>query len=101
MKRRSHAVAVGLQRAVPWAAFAAILLAGALAYGAESGPQTEVPAPRPGGDADVPGGAAKNGIIRPPSTGGTMPVIPPPAEGTMPVIPPPGTPENQPDTQPK
>ena len=68
-----------------------------------SGPQTAIPAPRPGGDADTPGGSAKNGVIEPPATGtGRSVMTPRPgAGGSMPVIPPPGTAANQPSVQPK
>ena len=66
-----------------------------------SGPQTAVPAPRLGGRADTPGGSARNGVIRPPPTGGSTPVIRPRTNGAMPVIPPPGTPGNQSNVQPR
>ncbi len=66
-----------------------------------TGPQTAVPAPRTGEQADVPGGSSRNGVIRPPATGGAMAVIPPPQQGTMPVIRPPGTNGAQPSLVPK
>jgi hypothetical protein len=66
-----------------------------------SGPQTGVPAPLPAGTADVPGGSARNGVIKPPDSVPTMPIVQPPAHGTMPIIPPPGTPDNAPHVQPK
>lgn len=66
-----------------------------------SGPQTAVPAPLPTGTADVPGGSARNGVIKPPDSAGTMPIVAPPVRGSMPVIPPPGTPDNAPHVQPK
>ena len=65
-----------------------------------SGPQTAVPTPAPAGGADVPGGSASNGVIRPPA-GGTMPVIPPPATGTTPVLRPPGATGNRTPVQPR
>ncbi len=57
-----------------------------------SGAQTAVPAPRANGNADTPGGSARNGIIQPPSMTGSTPVITPRTQGAMPVIPPTGTP---------
>ena len=55
-----------------------------------SGPQTAVPAPRPlDTPADVPGGSARNGVVRPPAIGGSTPIIVPPMQGNMPVIAPP------------
>ena len=68
-----------------------------------SGPQTAIPAPRPGGDADTPGGSAKNGVIQPPATGtgGSVMTPRPGMARSMPVIPPPGTAANQPSVQPK
>jgi hypothetical protein len=66
-----------------------------------TGPQTAIPAPRPGGDADVPGGSAKNGVIQPPATGPGRSVMTPREDGsTMPVIRPPGT-SSQPGVEPK
>ena len=66
-----------------------------------TGPQTTIPAPRPGGDADVPGGSAKNGVIQPPSTGPGRSVMTPGAgSSTMPVIRPPGM-SSQPGVEPK
>ncbi len=65
-----------------------------------SGPQTAVPAPAPAGRADIPGGSASNGVIKPPA-GGTMPVIPPPAAGTTPVLRPPGAAGNRTPVQPR
>ncbi len=66
-----------------------------------SGPQTAVPAPLPAGTADVPGGSARNGVIKPPAVSGAMPIVQPPVRGTMPVIPPPGSAGNAPQVQPK
>ncbi|WP_158742023.1 hypothetical protein [Acidisphaera sp. L21] len=66
-----------------------------------SGPQTIVPAPRPNGQADTPGGSARNGIIQPPPTTGSMPVVQPPAHGAMPVIHPPGASGNAANVQAK
>lgn len=66
-----------------------------------SGPQTSVPAPLPSGQADVPGGSARNGVIKPPPTGGTMPVVQPPTQGRTPVIKPPGNTQAAPPVQPK
>lgn len=88
---------------------AAILLPGAAAWSQSStkpapdssSPQMAVPAPHTGSQADTPGGSAKDGVIRPPSTGGVTPVIRPPANGTMPVIPPAGTPNNKSGVVPK
>ncbi len=66
-----------------------------------SGPQTAVPAPAPG-RADVPGGSARNGVIKPPAgTRSTMPVIRPPAAGATPVLRPPGSAGNPAPVQPK
>ncbi len=66
-------------------------------------PQTIVPAPAPPSrKPDTPGGAASNGVIRPPvqvDPGITRP--PPPVRGAMPVIPPPGTPGGNPRVKPK
>ena len=66
-----------------------------------SGPQTAVPAPVPRGQADVPGGSSRNGVITPPTTGATMPVVRPPTPGRTPVIRPPGTTGGTPPVQPK
>ncbi len=89
--------------------FGWVLLGALLAGGAaqaqstpdSSGPQTAVPAPAPGGTADVPGGSARNGVITPPPTGGTMPVVPPPVPGRTPVIRPPDTTTGPQPVQPK
>ena len=67
-----------------------------------SGPQTAVPTPAPQGRADVPGGSAQNGVIKPPvGTTSAMPVIRPPATGTTPVLRPPGSTGSQAPVQPK
>ena len=69
-----------------------------------SGPQTAVPPPATA-NADVPGGSASNGVIKPPATQGSMPVITPPATSNTPVLRPPGSSGNtapgQPKVQPK
>jgi hypothetical protein len=67
-----------------------------------SGPQTAMPAPVSKGQADVPGGSSRNGVITPPpTTSAGMPTIKPRTPGRMPVITPPGTGNNQSSVQPK
>jgi len=56
-----------------------------------SGPQSAVPTSPPGGGtADVPGGSARNGVVRPRSGDGATPVITPPIHSNMPILTPPG-----------
>ncbi len=67
-----------------------------------SGPQTTAPAPLPPGQADVPGGTSRDGVVEPPATtSGATRTIQPPQQGAMPVIPPPGTAGNRPDVRPE
>lgn len=51
-------------------------------------PQDRTPAAPSDGSRPVP----NQGVVTPPSTGGSTSVIRPPSVGTMPVIPPPGSP---------
>jgi hypothetical protein len=67
-----------------------------------SGSQSATPAPLPAGQADVPGGTSRDGIVRPPvSSAVVMPTIKPEAGARTPIIAPPGTVRNRPDLLPK
>ena len=72
---------------------------GAPGTNAQSGPQTETPAPLPpGARPDTPGGMTSNGVARPRESvdPGISKGTPAPGNFTMPVIPPPGTPGGNP-----
>lgn len=102
---QSNTVERVMRAALPgWAVLAAVLAAGtaqAQPASGSSGPQTAVPGPAPSGQADVPGGSSRNGVITPPSTGGTMPVVHPPTATRMPILKPPGTTHGTRRVQPK
>jgi hypothetical protein len=90
-----------MNRAARMAALLLVLVAGPAL--AQTAPQTLVPAPAPPTKRpDTPGGAASQGVIRPPAR--VDPGIrrkPPAVQGVMPVIPPPGSPGGNPHVKPK
>jgi len=111
--RGVRAIALQLRRPEPrpwwlWAALAAGLLATMPAWAqVPVVPEREAPAvpPGAGGDRALPAPDSRavpdTGVVRPPPTAGSTPVIRPPAVGTMPVIRPPGSPGGDPSIVPK
>ncbi len=71
--------------------------------GSTGAPQQVTPPPLPGGSADTPGGAARNGVIAPPAPAADAAInrgAPATTLGT-PIIPPPGSPGGNPAVVPK